>query len=684
MLDSPLGGRNSRFSTLRRSLGAAPFGTSGHATWIPFSNAAEWYAVPIAVLAIAKDIFMRLLSLVASASFALPWFATANAQAAQVTIDRTQRLQTIDGFGFFGAHDVWWGQPPNLVNSAWFDAVVDDLGITIWRDGLPDSAETSASPDADWNKRRPVVQALSDRAKSRGVPLKVILSVWSPPASMKCVVGKRGVQDSTPYPGGTKNGGGLCPSKRAAYAAWLVAGLKQYADIGVNVYALSFQNEPLFVEPYDSCVYTPQEYADTLAAIGPVIHAAYPNVKLLASENMLAIECGGKNGFNPYWYTAHVMSRPAALSQVGIWAVHGYSDGVLATPASKMSTLWSSFYAGTQTTHLPIWMSETSGYVDTIEAGPNAKGQNLPGALDLAQSIYAALFYGHASAWVWWQGSELGASAPSEFALMSSVAKRGKKYYVSKNYYRYIRPGAQMVQTSSDDSEVLVAAFDNSVANTLTVIAINGGQVSKSVAFTGTNMPTQFQAYRTSATEDCASVGPMASVTIFLPARSITSLVFGDVLTDPAVPDARAAGSVGSGGILATIGGANRGNGGGSGQTTGKRKPSGCGCGLADPSQYEGLWYAILLALFRVRRPIRGVGRNCRRWVPDVFRQTSTRLLLRRPIPQDAQGGAHGETDRAVDRAGDDRCPIPLPQARSEERISAQRASTGELCGQRV
>jgi O-glycosyl hydrolase len=529
----------------------------------------------------------RLLSPIALATFAL-LFVAANARAAQVTIDRTQRWQTIDGFGFFGAHDVWWHKPEDQVNSAWFDAVVDDLGITIWRNELPPPPDGPAPQIGEWNKMRPVVQALSDRAKSRGVPLKVILSVWSPPASMKCATGKRGVQDGTPNPGGTKNGGGLCPSKRAAYAAWLVDGLKQYADIGVDVYALSFQNEPLFVEPYNSCVYTRQEYADTLAAIGPVIHAAFPKVKLFGSENMLGIECGGKHGFDPYWYTANVISRPAALIQLGIWAVHGYSDGVLATPTSKMSTAWASFYAGTQATRLPIWMTETSGYADTIEAGPNAKGEDLPGALDLAEGIYAALYHGHASAWVWWQGSELGASAPSEFALMSGVTKRGKKYYVSKNYYRYIRPGAQMVQASSDDSEVLVAAFDHGAANTLTIIAINGGQASKSATLTGANLPGQFQAYRTSATEDCAAVGPMAPAAIVLPARSITSLVFGDFLTDPPAPD----------GGVASRGGV---------EAAGKSKRSNCGCRLADPARHAGSWFSLLLpvavlVVCRVRR----------------------------------------------------------------------------------
>jgi len=534
---------------------------------------------------------MRLLSQVAPAAFAV-LFVAANARAAQVTIDRTQRWQTIDGFGFFGAHDVWWHKPEDQVNSAWFDAVVDDLGITIWRNELPPPPDAPAPQIGEWNKMRPVVQALSDKAKSSGVPLKVILSVWSPPASMKCAAGKSGVQEGTPNPGGTKNGGGLCPSKRAAFAAWLVAGLKQYADLGVDVYALSFQNEPLFAEPYNSCVYTRQEYADTLAAIGPVIHAAFPKVKIFGSENMLGIECGGKHGFDRYWYTANVMSRPAALGQLGIWAVHGYSDGVLATPTSQMSKLWASFYAGTRSTRLPIWMSETSGYVDTIEAGHNAKGEKLPGALDLAQSIYAALYHGHASAWLWWQGSELGAGAPSEFALMSSVSKRGKKYYVSKNYYRYVRPGAQMVQATSDDSEVLVAAFDHSTANTLTIIAINGGQASKSVTLAGPNLPSRFQAYRTSATEDCAAVGSMAPAAITLPARSITSLVFGDVLTDTAAPD---------GGAAST-----------SAEAASKSKRSSCGCCLSDPSPHAGHWFGLLLpiAVLVGRRHSRAPGRG--------------------------------------------------------------------------
>jgi glucuronoarabinoxylan endo-1,4-beta-xylanase len=577
---------------------------------------------------------MQVLRFAAATVLVLVTFAASpRAGAAEVKIDRTQRSQTIDGFGFFGAHDVWWGETKDMVNAAWFDMVIGDLGITIWRNEIHPPADAISAQDADWPKQKPVVQGIANAAKASGVDLKVILSVWSPPSTMKCVADDAGVQDGQPHPGGTKNGGGLCPSKRGEFASYLVAALKQYADIGVSVYALSFQNEPLFVEPYNSCVYTQKEYADTLAAIGPVIHAAYPNLKLFGSENMLAIECGGSNGFDPYWYTANIMKSAPAVGQLGIWAVHGYTDGVLATPTSQMSKYWASFYSGAAAARLPIWMTETSGYVDTIESDGK-----LPGALDLAQAIYAGLYHGHMSAWVWWQGSQLGSSAPDEYGLMSSTTKRGKKYYVSKNYYRYLRPGAQMVAASSDDPEVLAAAFENDASKAFTLIAINAGKSSKTVALTGANLSSELAAYRTSASEDCASVGPVKSSTVTLPARSITTFVDGQVTLGPGLVDGGVPGTGGapgaggragadagrgaggragtggagtngtggaSGGAGGTTGqGGALGSGGAAGSAVGSEKGSGCGCRLGAPRTSRGAWCAalLLLGLFALSR----------------------------------------------------------------------------------
>ena len=44
-------------------------------------------------------------------------FAT-SVLAADVTVDLTTKYQTIDGFGFFGAMDDWWGNASNLISDA--------------------------------------------------------------------------------------------------------------------------------------------------------------------------------------------------------------------------------------------------------------------------------------------------------------------------------------------------------------------------------------------------------------------------------------------------------------------------------------------------------------------------------------------------------------------------------------
>jgi hypothetical protein len=40
-----------------------------------------------------------------------------------IIIDKSIKYQTIDGFGFFGANDVWWASQ-NLWNDAWGDKVI--------------------------------------------------------------------------------------------------------------------------------------------------------------------------------------------------------------------------------------------------------------------------------------------------------------------------------------------------------------------------------------------------------------------------------------------------------------------------------------------------------------------------------------------------------------------------------
>ncbi|MGQ9844550.1 MAG: glycoside hydrolase family 30 beta sandwich domain-containing protein, partial [Spirochaetota bacterium] len=168
-------------------------------------------------------------------------------------------------------------------------------------------------------------------------------------------------------------------------------------------------------------------------------------------------------------------------------------------------------------------MTETSGYSDSWEVDSGS------GAFNLALDIHAALYYGNASAWVWWQGSEdpNNPNTIQNFNLMHGLTA-GKKYYVSKHFYRYIRPGAVRVKADCSDPEVYVTAYENTGMKTHTLVIINSDTVSKNINIGGNGLPTTFEVYRSTETENCVKLADYTTGDyITLPARSIVTLIAG-------------------------------------------------------------------------------------------------------------------------------------------------------------
>jgi glucuronoarabinoxylan endo-1,4-beta-xylanase len=437
-------------------------------------------------------------------------------------IDRSQKFQQIDGFGFFGAQGPWWSSADKLYSDAWGDQVINDLGITIWRN---EYYPPGTDQDATWDKQKPVVQGLDQVAKTAKVPLKFIFTVWSPPADLKCAVDANNAPISgTPHPGGTKNGGALDPAKYTDYGNWLAAGIQNYKDIGINVYAISPQNEPLFVEPYNSCYYNnvDKSYPNMLKGVIPVVKAKFPDVKVFAAEDMLELEAGADK---QWFYNTNIKSEPTALSNMDIWAMHGYVEGISPTSGAKLQGLWNTIRTDyTIPTQKPAWMTETSGYGDTWTIT-----NNKPGAMDLASDIQSALYYGQASAWLWWQGSDTNIN---DFSLMAGSVK-GKKYYVSKHFYRFIRPGSKMVKLDFNSTDkVTASAFENTVMNAFTIVLINPTDKSVKVNLTGTSLPDSYDFYYTTAAVDDNCKKKDAKVgkgNIVLPPSSVVTLVNGNV-----------------------------------------------------------------------------------------------------------------------------------------------------------
>ena len=136
-------------------------------------------------------------------------------------------------------------------NQEWGEKVITDLGISIWRNEYYPPATPKANQDADWNKQKAVVEGLKQVADANNVDLKFTFTVWSPPESMKWLADFEwpGDVNATRGPGNvsTKNGGTLNPNMYNEFATWINDGVQLYKDVGVDVYALSLQNEPVFL-----------------------------------------------------------------------------------------------------------------------------------------------------------------------------------------------------------------------------------------------------------------------------------------------------------------------------------------------------------------------------------------------------------------------------------------------------
>ena len=437
-----------------------------------------------------------------------------------VTIDKSQRFQTIDGFGFFGAQNTWWSESSSLWSEAWGDEVISDLGITIWRNEHYPPSDHLNGQDADWAKQRPVVEGLKRKADQYGVALKFIFTVWTPPASLKVRVTDNMREIGVAHPFGTKQGGALDPTRYPEFAQWMATGIENYQASGIEPFAVSPQNEPFFVQEYNSCWYKQDWYPQMLIGAMSILKADFPNVLIFGSEGMLDMEAAEENW--QWFYHKQILDSPAARANIDILAVHGYLDGVAPASGSKLGALWQSHKK-----HFgdPMgkrqWMTETSGYVDAWNGSP--------GAFALALDIMSALNNGNVSAWIWWQGSLDPGSTDGigEFELMRGLVK-GKKYYASKQFYRYIRPGAVRIGATSTNPDVSVSAFDHAMNGTHTVVVANTSDDEQNVSLVGAGLPASFTVYRSTEEENALNVGDYTTGSpLLLPPRSIVTLQSG-------------------------------------------------------------------------------------------------------------------------------------------------------------
>jgi glucuronoarabinoxylan endo-1,4-beta-xylanase len=437
-----------------------------------------------------------------------------NTTVTVVSIDDTQKFQTMEGFGGFGAKDVYWSSGP-FTGADFVNTLINDLGLTILRDNVPTDFEAGNDNDdpfvTDLSKFdlntsiKDHLQYLKDM-NAAGLN-KLIVSIWSAPAWMKTNSNINGVAADAPAynPNPSSQNNQLRTDMLNEFAERCVAYIKIIRQqTGIDIYAISLQNEPRFTEPYESCVFNGEALRDLIKVVGKRFKDEGLTTKIFMPEDIGYLD--GVSGM-----VQPTLNDADARQYVNIIAVHGYAlDGVTANSPDALT--WQTMYGWGAKYDMPLWMTETSGF-----------SNDMTGAMDLSKAMFTAIIFGNVSAWLHWS---LSTGTLDKFSLMNSSGTRSKRYYVSKNFYRYVRPGDYRIQSSApDQTNIYALAFKNDTAHTNTIVLINNNPENRAVELEGAVLPSQFPMFVTSSNDDCKDYGTInPSDGFLLPANSVTTL----------------------------------------------------------------------------------------------------------------------------------------------------------------
>jgi hypothetical protein len=159
-------------------------------------------------------------------------------------------------------------------------------------------------------------------------------------------------------------------------------------------------------------------------------------------------------------------------------------------------------------------MTETSGYGHTWNDG-----------MALAGAMYTSLRFGHVSGWCWWQADSADLAGADSQALIAGA--EGEivlpKYFVLRQFARFVRPGAVRVAADCSEASVLPLAFIDK--KTLTLVLLNQGSFEASIDLKGFTPSSPWRAVRSSSSENGVDLGSLpAAGAIRLPVGSLTTL----------------------------------------------------------------------------------------------------------------------------------------------------------------
>lgn len=398
--------------------------------------------------------------------FALSLILAGSGFAQNVTVNPASAKQLIRGFG--GIHIGSWNGG-DLTAAQRLTAFGNDdgqIGMSIFR--------VFVDPDKNnWKDAVPTAKF----AQEHGATL--FASPWNPPTEMRENFGSQGQWR-------------LKTSSYGAYRDHLNAFVAYMKSQGINLYAISIQNEPDYGKK-EWCSWTAQEVLTFMKDYAGTITGA----KVMAPESFQYI----KSMSDP------ILNDPTALANMDILGAHLYG-----TPVDKYPyPLFKQKGAGKE-----LWMTEV--YTES-----NNDADLWPMALDVGTMIHNSMVEAEFQVFTWW-------TIRRKYSPIKEDGNISKRGYCFAQFSKFVRPGFTRIDATKEPvSGIKVSAYTKD--NDMVIVVVNTNTSAKTVNFSGVGATkTSFTKYTTSGSKNLKNDGAVAasngSFSTSFDAQSVTTLVF--------------------------------------------------------------------------------------------------------------------------------------------------------------
>jgi len=284
-----------------------------------------------------------------------------------------------------------------------------------------------------------------------GGKLNLYVSPWSPPAWMK---------DNN----NMLQGGKLKPEFYDSWANYYVKFIKGYEQLGIPVWGLTVQNEPMAKQTWESCIYTAEEERDFIKNhLGPILHK-----NGLAGKKLIAWD---HNRDLVYQRASTLLSDSEAARYVWGIGFHWYESWTGGFQFENLKRVSESY------PDKPLLLTEACNYPFSWATFNDWKwGENY--GLNIINDLNNG-----AVGWTDWNILLDETGGPNHvknfcFAPVHAKTSEGSLHFMNSYYYighfsKFIKPGAKRIISSSSRAQLLTTAFMNEDMSIAVVVMNN-------------------------------------------------------------------------------------------------------------------------------------------------------------------------------------------------------------------